>query len=100
MSIKVNTLEKSVVYYVDARPAYRSGFEWWWGGARTAWRPYTYGQPVDVHVTSNLQQVREKQSEVVAGSAPERDQIWRMIHDERAAMRRQMIGKYGDAFAE
>ena len=77
-------------------PAYQSGFDWWWGGARTAWGPYTYGQPQNVNVTSNLGEVRAKQAEVVNASAPQREQIWNMINEERATVEREMVGKYGE----
>jgi hypothetical protein len=49
-------------------------------------------------VTSNLQQVRAQQAELVAASAPERDQIWQMINEERSAMQRTMVGRYGETF--
>ena len=97
-AVQVNALEKSVVYNVNAQPGYYSGADAWWGGARTAWGPYTYGRPVDVEVTSNLQQVREQQAQAVSASAPQREQIWQMINDERASMERKMIGRYGDEF--
>ena len=54
--------------------------------------------PQNVVVTSNLQDVRAKQAEVVAASAPEREQIWQIINDERDAMERQMVGKFGEQF--
>ena len=97
-AVQVNALEKSVVYNVNAQPGYYSGADAWWGGARTAWGPYTYGRPTNVEVTSNLQQVREQQAQAVSETAPQREQIWQMINDERAAMQRKMIGRYGDTF--
>jgi hypothetical protein len=92
--VKVNALDRTVVYQTDYVPA--NGFEWWWGGARTAWGPVV--NPQNVVVTSNLQEVRAKQAEVVAAAAPERDQIWQIINDERDAMERQMVGKFGEQF--
>jgi hypothetical protein len=50
-------------------------------------------------VTTNLQDVRARQAEVVAASAPERDKIWQMVNEERAALQRKMVAKYGEAFA-
>jgi hypothetical protein len=96
--VQVDALNNSVVYNVDVQPAYATGFDWWWGGAYTAWGPYTYGQPYSVNVTSNLQDVRAQQAEVVQASAPDRDQIWQMIVDERASVEREMIGKFGPEF--
>jgi hypothetical protein len=99
-AVQVNALDKSVVYNVDVTPTYQSGADWWWGGARTAWGPYTYGQPVNVNVTSNLADVRAKQAEIVGGSAPQREQIWQLINDDRAATERAMVGKYGAEFQQ
>ncbi len=93
-AVKVNALDRSVFYNTEFVPA--NGFEWWWGGARTAWGPVV--QPQNVVVTSNLQEVRAKQAEVSAAAAPEREQIWQMINDERDAIERQMIGKFGEQF--
>ena len=97
-AVQIDALDNSVVYNVDVQPAYASGVDWWWGGAYTAWGPYTYGQPYSVNVTSNLQDVRAQQAEVVQASSPDRDQIWQMIVDERAAVEREMIGKFGPEF--
>lgn len=99
-AVQVNALDRSVVYNVDVTPVYQSGVDWWWGGARTAWGPYTYGQPVNVNVTSNLADVRAKQAELVAASTPQREQIWQIIIDDRAATERAMVGKYGAEFQQ
>lgn len=99
-AVQVNALDKSVVYNVDVTPTYQSGVDWWWGGARTAWGPYTYGQPVVVNVTSNLADVRAKQAEIVSATAPQREQIWQIIIDDRAATERAMVGKYGAEFQQ
>jgi hypothetical protein len=97
-AVQIDALNDSVVYNVDVQPAYATGFDWWWGGAHTAWGPYYYGQPYSVNVSSNLQDVRAQQAEVVQASAPDRDQIWQMINDERASVEREMIGKFGPEF--
>ena len=47
--------------------------------ARIFHPPIPYGQQPRVNVTSNLQEVREKQAEAVMASGPERDEIWQMI---------------------
>jgi hypothetical protein len=98
VAVQVNQLDRSIVYNVDAQPVYRSGAEWWWGGAQTAYGPYTYGQPVSVNVTSNLEQVRAKQSEVVVADEPQRNEIWQMILDDRDATEREMVGRFGTDF--
>lgn len=99
-SVEVNALQRSVVYNVTEEPNYWSG-PWggrWNAGAYTAWGRYPYGQQPRVNVTSNLQDVREKQAEAVIRTAPEREEIWQMVDQERTAMERQMIGRYGDEF--
>jgi hypothetical protein len=98
VAVKVNALEQSIVYNVYYDPGYGGwGYGWtgWWGWGW--WGPQWYGQPPRAEVTSNLQEVRANQAELVAASAPERDQIWQMINEERAAMQRTMVGRYGEA---
>jgi len=99
-AVQVNALNKTVVYNVEQTPVWQSGVDWWWGGARTAWGPYNYGMPqqVQTNVTSNLQEVRQRQAEIVQASEPERNQIWQMINDERNAVQREMIGRFGAEF--
>jgi hypothetical protein len=102
VAVQVNALEKSIVYNVYYDPGY-GGWGYspvWWGWRGWGWSgPEWYGQAPRTEVTSNLQEVRAKQAEVVAASAPERDQIWQMINEERAAMQRTMVGRYGEAFS-
>lgn len=98
VAVQVNALDRSVVYNVDAQPVYRSGAEWWWGGAHTAYGAYTYGQPVDVNVTSNLEDVRTRQAEAVSADEPKRTEIWQLILEDRDAVDRKMIGKFGPDF--
>jgi hypothetical protein len=99
-AVQVNALNNTVVYNVEQTPVWQSGVDWWWGGARTAWGPYNYGMPqqVQTNVTSNLQEVRQRQAEIVQASEPERNQIWQMINDERNAVQREMIGRFGAEF--
>lgn len=90
-AVQVNALQQSIVYNVDYTPGYwNSGWGWWGMGA--SWRPDSY------QVTSNLQDVRAKQAEAVGKSAPQREEIWQMINNDRAATERKMIGRYGDNF--
>lgn len=98
VAVQVNALDKTIVYNVERHQVYNTGFEWWWGGAHTAYGPYTYGQPVQTTVTSNLEEVRSKQAEVVQASEPERTQIWQMILEDRARVERDMVAKFGAEF--
>jgi hypothetical protein len=97
-AVQVNALDRSVVYNVEQHQVYQNGFDWWWGGARTAYGPYTYGQPVETTVTSNLEEVRGKQAEVVQASEPDRTQVWNLILEDRAQLEREMVGKFGADF--
>lgn len=98
MGVKVDALNQQIIYNVEQKPIYYSGADWWWGGAHTAYGPYNYGRPMETIVDTNLQEVRAKQSEVVANSQPERDQIWNLINEERSVIRRSMVAKYGKRF--
>ncbi|MFO1092674.1 MAG: hypothetical protein U0992_05070 [Planctomycetaceae bacterium] len=98
VAVQVNALDSSVVYNVQQYQTYNSGFDWWWGGARTAWGAYNYGMPTYTNVTSNLAEVRQKQAEVVQQGEPQRTEIWQMIQNERSQVEREMVGKYGAGF--
>ncbi len=99
-AMEIDALNDSVVYNVNVQPAYQTGFDWWWGGAYTAYGPYYYGQPMSVDVTSNLQDVRAQQAQAVQATAPDRDQIWQMINEERAATEREMLDVFGADFSK
>lgn len=101
-ALDVDTLEKTIVYNVTEEPTYWRG-PWggyWNTGAYTAFGRWPYGPQPQVNITSNLQEVREKQAEAVQESAPERDKIWQMIDEERGATERKMVARYGDEFRE
>lgn len=68
------------------------------GGGVSVIARYPYGPQPHVKITSNLQEVREKQAEAVMRTAPEREEIWRMIEQERSSTERQMVGRYGEEF--
>ena len=99
-AMEIDALNNSIVYNVNVQPVYQTGFDWWWGGAYTAWGPYTYGRPMSVDVTSNLQDVRAQQAQAVQATAPDRDQIWQMIIAERAAIEREMLEVFGPEFKQ
>ena len=98
MGLKIDALNNQITYEVEQTPVYRNGAEWWWGGAWTAYGPYTYGQPMKSEVHTNLQEVRARQMEIVNNTQPEREQIWQMISEERNVTRRKMVAKYGSDF--
>ncbi|QDU38930.1 hypothetical protein Mal4_32620 [Maioricimonas rarisocia] len=86
--IQVNTLQKSVTYNAHFDPGWAAMNIWGGVGAK----------PSSYNVTSNLQEVREKQAAAVAAGAEKRVRIWSMIREERAKTLRAMRQKYGDTF--
>lgn len=79
-AIEVDARQGSITYSVDVYPSSMGyGF---WGGYQVL--------PPRFNVQSNLQQVREEQASAVAAGAKDREAIWLMINDERAAMQRQI----------
>lgn len=99
-AMEIDALNNSIVYNVNVQPVYQTGFDWWWGGAYTAWGPYNYGRPMSVDVTSNLQDVRAQQAQAVQATAPDRDQLWQIIIAERAAVEREMLEVFGPDFSK
>ncbi|QDT30895.1 hypothetical protein [Thalassoglobus polymorphus] len=98
MGLKVDALNHSITYKVEQKPMYRNGYDWWYGGAWTAYGPYNYGRPMKTEVDTNLNQVRTKQADIVAKTQPDRDKIWQIINEERSTTRRAMVAKYGSDF--
>lgn len=78
--IQVNAQQKTLTYDVDYQPGWASINIW--GGVG-------YGEPA-YNVTSNLREVREQQAAAVMKGTEERQQIWLMIDDERAAVTRRL----------
>jgi hypothetical protein len=74
--VAVNAQQQTLTYNVSRDPGWAEVSIW--GGV--GWRNPT------TSVTSNIQQVREKQAEVVAAGASQREEIWGMILNDRAAM--------------
>lgn len=86
--VQVNTEQQTLVYDVDYRPGWVSGSYWGVVG---------YGES-SYKITSNLQQVRERQADAVTRGSNQRIAIWNMITDDRAEVGTLMREKYGDAF--
>ncbi len=96
-AVDVGALENTIYYHEQYFPVY-SGAQLWWGVPRTVYGAYTYGQPMNVQVQTNLQEVREQQAAAVQASSPEREQIWQMINEERSETQKAMIDRYGTTF--
>ena len=86
VAVDVNSQQRSVTYNMQVDP----GWE-----AANVWGGYSYRAP-SVNVTSNLQEVRERQAQAVAKGAKERLQIWTMIREERSQTMRRLKAQYPD----
>ncbi|MCA9054420.1 MAG: hypothetical protein KDA75_11315, partial [Planctomycetaceae bacterium] len=86
--IDVSAQQSNLTYSYHSHPA------WWsfnvWGGVDWGYGGY--------EVESNLQQVRQRQAEVVAAGAKDRLGVWQQIDDERARVETAMRQRYGDDF--
>ena len=80
VAVDVDTQQQSVTYNQYYDPGYFAVNVW--GGV--GYREPTY------RVESNLEQVREAQAAAVSRGAKEREAIWQMINDERAAASRRL----------
>ncbi|MFG0335725.1 MAG: hypothetical protein ACF8TS_20385, partial [Maioricimonas sp. JB049] len=91
LKVQVNALNRAIVHHRYVQPSW---------AVRTIWGPYgAYSYtPYNVSVQSNLHEIRAKQAELIAESAPQRQQIWQMITEDRLEIRRQMLDKYGVDF--
>ncbi len=87
-AVTVTAHQQSVTYDVQVRPGF-VGYNVW-GGVGYA--------PGSWRVTSNLQQIRERQAEAVAAGAEEREEVWAAMIDDRSSTARAMTDKYGEPF--
>lgn len=91
LKIQVNALDRSIYYHTSVQP--------FWA-VRTVYGPYgAYSYtPSTINVDTNLHEIRAKQSELIAESAPQRQDIWQMIIDDRARVRQELLNRYGFDF--
>lgn len=78
--LQLNNIQGTLTYNMQVTPGYAGGG--WWGGGG-------YSMPT-MQVTSNLQQVRERQAEEVAKGNDQRQQIWSAMESDRQAIRQKM----------
>ena len=81
--LQMNRLQNSITYDVKYDPGWVAGS--WWGGA--GYRPSTY------NVQTNAGQIRAEQAAAVAQGAEQREEIWKMLADQTAGIRRRMLDK-------
>lgn len=87
-AVEVNAHQGTLTYDVDFTPGWASVNVW--GGVGVGQSAY--------NVSSNLQQVRERQAAAITAGTKQRDELWGMIDQARADIDRQMKQKYGAAF--
>lgn len=85
IAIEVNAAQNSIVWNSSYDPGYAEMN--FWGG-------YGYRAP-SYQVTSNLQQVREKQADSVVRGAKDREAAWLIVQNERQRMTLEVNAKYG-----
>ena len=87
-AVQVNADQQTRVYDVDYRPGW---------AAVSYWGAVGYGES-SVKVSSNLQQVRERQAAAVKQGSQQRIAIWNLNTSDRTAVERVMREKHGDGF--
>lgn len=91
-AVEVNALGRTTVYQFHPT-------SWWETGLRAG--TWSFGgnfTPNAGYVTSNLKVVREQQAEAASRTAPQRQEIWRMLEQDRIDTERRMIARYGEEF--
>ena len=86
--VQVNAEQETLVYDVDYTPGW---------AATSYWGVVGYGEP-SVKVSSNLQEVRERQAAAVTKGSQQRIQIWNLITSDRAEIEKRMRDQHGDDF--
>jgi hypothetical protein len=96
--VEVKNLENQITSRTEYRYAPKTGFEWWWGPARTAGGYVMTPENTDVTVHSNLAQVRQAQQQTVQASAAQRQQIWAAMAQDRDQTQQKMVQEFGREF--
>ncbi|MFT5091772.1 MAG: hypothetical protein ACI8P0_003721 [Planctomycetaceae bacterium] len=86
--VQVNSEQQTLVYDVDYKPGW---------AAASYWGVVGYGEP-SYKVSSNLQEVRERQAAAVTKGSQQRISIWNLITSDRAGIEKRMRDQHGDDF--
>jgi hypothetical protein len=86
--VQVNSEQETLVYDVDYKPGW---------AAASYWGVVGYGEP-SYKVSSNLQEVRERQAAAVTNGSKQRISIWNLITSDRAEIEKRMRDQHGDEF--
>lgn len=94
-----NLLRGVPVQVKEMEQSIRSNVSTWnvWSGSTPAGRYYT---PWAYRVDTNLPEVRAAQTQAVAGTSEQREEIWGAIIADRSAIRQSMLMKYDGKFLE
>lgn len=87
-SVQVNAEQQTLVYDVDYTPGW---------AAASYWGAVGYGES-SYKISSNLQEVRERQAAAVTAGSQQRIAIWNLITSDRAEVEKQMRDLHGDEF--
>jgi len=88
--LQVNLQQGTLTYDYDYNPGWAS---------MSVWGGVGYGSP-SYKVTSNLQEVRQRQAAAIAEGSRQREDVWSMITENRLKVLRQMQQKYGADFGK
>ena len=86
--VQVNAEQQTLVYDVDYTPGW---------AAASYWGVVGYGES-SYKVSSNLQEVRERQAAAVTKGSQQRIHIWNLITSDRAEIEKRMRSQHGDDF--
>lgn len=86
--IQVNAEQQTLVYDVDYTPGW---------AAASYWGAVGYGES-SYRISSNLQEVRERQAAAVTAGSQQRIAIWNLITSDRAEVEMRMRDLHGDEF--
>ncbi|MFK7822032.1 MAG: hypothetical protein AB8G99_25260 [Planctomycetaceae bacterium] len=87
--VQVNLLERTITWNVYRDPGW--GQLVWFGGNAWGW----VGRNPSWTSTSNVDVIRRQQAKVIAENTGKREEIWRIIDDDRSRIRRKMTEKHG-----
>ncbi|RPI87134.1 MAG: hypothetical protein EHM42_05435 [Planctomycetaceae bacterium] len=97
VSLKISAAQGELVVDYSVNPGQVGG--WGPGMGYGGWGAAMYTPP-SWRATSNLQQVREKQAQSIEAGADQREQLWQAIAADRQEIRKKMLDKFGEDFAQ
>ncbi len=96
--VEIQNLDNQIQYSKEYKYEPKTGYEWWWGPARTPSGYIATPENTTVIVHTNLDEVRQKQQATAEAGAGSREQIWSNMAAERDAVQTDMIKVFGRNF--